>query len=88
MDWEISIGRYEAQSKETFSSSLKIAVASRYAPTEVRQAIRSSQRFIGDDFARLKSVVLDYVVGGREFAAEDLKFQPSKSSNDMEVDAL
>ena len=79
------------QSRETFSDSLKIAVVSKYAPAEVRLAIRSSQRFIGDDFAKLKSVVIDYVIGGREFAAADFQgptsFQGS-GSNDMEVDAL
>ena len=64
MQWEISINRYEMQSKEIFSDSLKIAVVSKYSPAEVRLAIRSSQRFIGDDFAKLKSVVIDYVIGG------------------------
>ena len=59
MEWEIHIGRYEMQSREVFSDSLRIAVVSKYAPAEVRLAIRSSQRFIGDSFAKLKSVVLD-----------------------------
>ena len=86
MEWEISIGRYEMQSKEIVSDSLRIAVVSKYAPAEVRLAIRSSQRFIGDEYQKLKSVVLDYVIGGREFAAEDMRFGGQGGNDNMEID--
>ncbi len=42
MEWAIHIGQYEMQSREVFSDSLRIVVVSKYAPAEVRLAIRSS----------------------------------------------
>ena len=91
MQWELSIARYETQSQDKLNDALKIAIVSKHAPSEVKLAIRSSQRFIGDSYDKLRSTVVDYVISGKEFSAsaEGIVTSAMQSSpTDMEVDAV
>lgn len=67
VEWEVALARYEQQSGEVVSQRLRIAVVSKHAPPEIRNAIRSHIRVIGDSYAQLRQVVSDYLTSGLEF---------------------
>ena len=41
--WEVDLGRYEAQSGTAIPATIRIAVVARYSPAEVREGIRSDE---------------------------------------------
>ena len=66
--WEVACTRYETQTGEKLSQPLKIAVVARYSPEEVRKAIRTAQRTIGDSYPALRGTIQDYLTGGQKFS--------------------
>jgi len=96
--WEVAVTRYETQSGDKLSQPLKIAVVARNAPEEVRKAVRTAQRAIGDSYPMLRGTILDYITGGQEFSIAGgggltpwittSTVDRNSGPKDMEVDAL
>ena len=66
-EWEQAIAAYEAQSGEMVGHATRIAVVTRWAPPDVQSTIRASLSVIGNDYAKLQRVVLEYIASGRVF---------------------
>lgn len=62
--WEVQIRRYEVQSREDVSDSMKIAVLMKHAPSNVRAALRTASSTLGSDYERAKKFVRDYLQSG------------------------
>ena len=55
---------------------MKVATVMRYAPADVKNAIRPSAHSIGDDYKVLKSLVQAYVMSGTSFDAKGVAVLP------------
>ena len=91
LEWEMQVARYEQQSGETLSGSLKTAVVSRHAPEEVRNAIRTQTSIIGSDYNRLRVLIYDFLSAGFDYNAMGIATAASSSGGGpvpMDVGAL
>ena len=83
--WELAVARYETQTKKTVDDETRIAVILQYGPDEVKKLVLQYQRVINDDYPTMRGVVMDYILGGQDFAV-NLKTAAKKNENDMDVD--
>jgi hypothetical protein len=67
LEWEVAVSRYETQSDEQLSDSLKVAVLNRHSPQDVRTALRSHISVIGTIFPKMRAFLNDYLGSGAEF---------------------
>ena len=57
--WEVLVGRYEMQSKETVSESMRVAVLMKHVPSPVKDAMRAAGTQIGTNYERAKKFIRD-----------------------------
>ena len=91
--WEQSVTRYETQSHQQLAGPLRIAIVQKFGPPEVGEAIRQMTRVIGDDYQRMRQVVMDYVLSGLQFSAQGVvtssqRQQPHTQNNSMDINAV
>jgi hypothetical protein len=58
--WEVAVQRYEAQSLEVVSDSLRLAIVSRHSSPDVRAAVRNHITTIGSSYMKLQTMVNEY----------------------------
>eukprot|EP00435_Cladocopium_sp_Y103_P020520 s28_g5.t1 len=87
--WEVQIRRYEVQSQEAVSNSMKIAVLMKHAPPSVRAALRTASSTIGSDYTRAKVFVRDFLQSGVVYtSAGDAGRADDKGPAPMDVGAV
>ena len=62
--WEVLVRRYEMQSKETVSESMRVAVLMKHVPSPVKDAMRAAGTQIGTNYERAKKFIRDYLQTG------------------------
>ena len=82
LEWEVAVQRYESQSADKLSDSLKVAIVSRHAPAEVRAAIRTHITFIGTSYSRLRVMVNEFLVNGLGYDSYGVLSHPSPPAAD------
>ena len=65
-DWEVDVARYELQSSEKVSANTRVAVIMKYAPENVKVALRQRALVFGNDFKRLGGILFQCLVSGRD----------------------
>ena len=89
LEWEVAVARYETQSDEQLSDSLKVAVINRHSPQDGRTALRSHISVIGTSFSKLRSFMSDYLGSGVEFDASGFSMNVDPGGlQPMDVGAL
>ena len=68
--WEVQIQRYEVQSREQISDSMKIAVLMKHAPMPLRNALRTAGTQIGANYERGKKFARDFLLTGQFYTAK------------------
>ena len=68
-EWETRIHEYTAQAGEPVSDTVNISVVLRWAPREVKDLPRGQMANIGNDFSKLKHILLAYNSSGHEWDA-------------------
>ena len=66
-DWETLVTDYERKSQEKLSSNIRIAVILRHAPADIKNALRMSLGAVAGNYDKLKLVIEEYCVSGRDF---------------------
>ena len=61
------IAAYEAQKNKVIEDDVKVAVIMKYAPEEVKMALRQAAPSIGESFRALEQVMLNFIISGREY---------------------
>ena len=86
--WDCAIAEYEAQSNEIVSDNFRAAVLSEESPEEVRVVLRQAAHAVGDDYAKMRAFIKDYLISQMRFdGAGVVKAPGTKQVDDMEVDA-
>ena len=72
-EWEVTVQRYEVQSGETLTDSLRVAVVSGHSPQELQAALWSEITTIGWNYQRLRTFVNDFLTSGLEYNSVGLE---------------
>ena len=82
-EWETAVTKWEMQSGETLSASIKVAVILKHAPPRLREVVRVLQ-IDCRDYPKLREVLKQYLQSGRQFSGDGI----SVESAPMEIDYL
>ena len=84
IEWETRITDYERQSGDDLSDRIKCAVIMKHVPVPIQMALRSSWHDSAGDYAKLRAVLVSYLVSGRSYDSTGTSVGPQP----MDVGAL
>ena len=77
----LHVHRYEVQSGETLSDSLRVAEVSRHSPQNIQAALWSHIMTIGSDYQRLRTFVNDLLTSGLEYNSSGFRANLTSANN-------
>ena len=77
----LHVQRYEVQSGETLTDSLRVAEVSRHSPQNIQAALWSHIMTIGSDYQRLRTFVNDLLTSGLEYNSSGFRANLASANN-------
>ena len=68
-NWEVLVRRYQDQATDVVTSATKIAVLMKYAPTSLRNALRTNSTNMGTDYEKVKKFIRDWLQSGASYGS-------------------
>ena len=68
-NWEVLVRRYQDQATDVVTSATKIAVLMKYAPTPLRNALRTNSTNMGTDYEKVKKFIRDWLQSGASYGS-------------------
>ena len=68
-NWEVLVRRYQDQAADVVTSATKIAVLMKYAPTSLRNALRTNSTNMGTDYEKVKKFIRDWLQSGASYGS-------------------
>ena len=84
--WEVLIRRYQDQAVDIVSSATKIAVLMKYAPLNLRAALRTNASMMGADYERVKKFMRDWLQSGVTYNSGGDYVAPSTPGGPIPMD--
>ena len=72
-NWEVLVRRYQDQATDVVTSATKIAVLMKYAPTPLRNALRTNSTNMGTDYEKVKKFIRDWLQSGASYGSSGEK---------------